>query len=283
MEQISTNSQRKGFTLIELLVVISIIALLVSILLPALSKARENAKRTQCASNLHFIGIGLSTYAADRVEGNMPPSIFESTASIAPYNSYYAYTIQTAPPYNIFYTYNLAYLYENTQYIDNAEIFYCPGIPRKKISDDLDPRAWLYESYVMPGYSWPCAINIPNSHPDYVRVSYMYYPQTMKETRTLDGIRYPNYTSKISKLSAQYTICTDLIHDKRVLPHQIKDERTGLNALFGDMHVTFSNDEDAFIDENGEDLWNDPTPGGYQPNPGNNPPNFYKILSQLRP
>ena len=54
-----------GFTLIELLVVISIISLLMSILLPSLSKAREQAKRVACMSNLRSIGQGLYIYAQD--------------------------------------------------------------------------------------------------------------------------------------------------------------------------------------------------------------------------
>lgn len=54
-----------GFTLIELLVVVSIIALLVSILMPALGKAREQAKQVVCSSNLRQWGIALYAYVSD--------------------------------------------------------------------------------------------------------------------------------------------------------------------------------------------------------------------------
>jgi prepilin-type N-terminal cleavage/methylation domain-containing protein/prepilin-type processing-associated H-X9-DG protein len=57
--------KRKGFTLIELLVVIAIIAILASILFPVFARARENARRTSCQSNLKQLGLGFMQYTQD--------------------------------------------------------------------------------------------------------------------------------------------------------------------------------------------------------------------------
>ena len=62
-----------GFTLVELLVVVSVIALLISILLPSLRKAREQAKTVKCSANEHAVGVAISTYLADSL-GTYPPS-----------------------------------------------------------------------------------------------------------------------------------------------------------------------------------------------------------------
>src|ERR1043165_2296074 len=56
---------RSGFTLVELLVVIAIIALLSAILFPVFSRARENARRSSCQSNLKQLGLGILQYTQD--------------------------------------------------------------------------------------------------------------------------------------------------------------------------------------------------------------------------
>jgi prepilin-type N-terminal cleavage/methylation domain-containing protein len=63
---------RLGFTLIELLVVIAIIAILASLLFPALAGAKERARRTACLNNLRQFALAAEMYAADS-EGNLPP------------------------------------------------------------------------------------------------------------------------------------------------------------------------------------------------------------------
>lgn len=74
MGEVVVRKRKLGFTLIELLVVIAIIALLISILLPSLSRARELSKRLVCMSNIKGIGTSMKIYANDNSESfPIPP------------------------------------------------------------------------------------------------------------------------------------------------------------------------------------------------------------------
>src|SRR3954470_9946522 len=64
----------RAFTLVELLVVIGIIAVLVALLLPSLNRAREQAKATQCLSNMRQLGVGLQSYLIES-KNMIPPHV----------------------------------------------------------------------------------------------------------------------------------------------------------------------------------------------------------------
>jgi prepilin-type N-terminal cleavage/methylation domain-containing protein/prepilin-type processing-associated H-X9-DG protein len=87
------GAHSRGFTLIELLVVIAIISVLAAILFPVFARARENARRASCQSNLKQIGMGITQYTQDydeklplrRHDGGMPQVVFSWRRQSFPY------------------------------------------------------------------------------------------------------------------------------------------------------------------------------------------------------
>jgi prepilin-type N-terminal cleavage/methylation domain-containing protein len=66
------KASKPGFTLIELLVVIAIITLLMGILMPALSRVKESARRAVCSSQVRQIGTGMTAYTIDKLDSQIP-------------------------------------------------------------------------------------------------------------------------------------------------------------------------------------------------------------------
>ena len=258
--------KRRAFTLVELLVVISIIALLVSILMPALSRARYHAKKVLCMSNMRQWGLASSSYASD-YEGwyfNVPCSSDRNIWDLDPkFISYH-------PTYPLMYKSSGGYLVSRSddksdlspcvvlEYgINTNELLWCPltspvtidYITGNEVSGYRGTINWWHTSggpgdiSMSPGYFWwvPRTLKNPstgeptsNFYPDILS-----YPARESET-ILKNVPFVRRDSDRSV--TRRPIMTDVILRQNVAQTDLLDEPLISNDLPAIVLGTLSND-----------------------------------------
>jgi prepilin-type N-terminal cleavage/methylation domain-containing protein/prepilin-type processing-associated H-X9-DG protein len=127
------SRHHRGFTLIELLVVIAIIAILAAILFPVFARARENARRASCQSNLKQLGLGVAQYVQDYDE-LMPPADTWDYGSHTAFLPAGAWCVYQTP--GKFFKWMDAIL----PYTKSTQIYYCPsGQPPSYVTNAASP------------------------------------------------------------------------------------------------------------------------------------------------
>src|SRR5277367_3965463 len=119
---------KAGFTLIELLVVIAIIAILAALLLPALARAKQQAKQTSCINNMRQMGIAIGIYVSDN---KVYPGDYSAV------NNAYVWMLRLLPAAG-----------------NNRNVFFCPAAPPDSLWDTNANKTLggTVESSIIPGY-----------------------------------------------------------------------------------------------------------------------------------
>jgi len=253
--------RKQGFTLVELLVVIAIIALLMGILIPALTRAREVARRVVCSNNCKQIGVAMIAYSSDTdllpFSGGRDPTYrgdWMGDSDDTESHPFVAYRGGTDDPRvwpdGQLIPMRLACLYARN-YISDPKVFYCPS--------NKDTQ-YQYKSYTDPT-KWgtlPQTINATPSSTgttnEWVRVGYDYYPIDDGAILVPDAVstlKTPKYTARrYSQLNKNCPYAADRMWSRTSFNHKSGIDKAtnrlqngGINALFKDGHVRFVKDE----------------------------------------
>ena len=241
-------NRKKGFTLIELLVVIAIIALLLAVLIPSLKAAKDIAKRVMCATRLKQTGTGMKLYS-DSYE--YLPDAYDKYNDQTDDHAYAVYRDTFISPNGKLIPLRWAKLYE-AGFIDVPEIFYCPGnrLDGYKYESYTDPTAWgtLPQQYNI-------ADKYGDSHNQWVRIGYTYYPIARKPVIDSTTNAPSNPPKKFIELNQSLPYATDVLHGRENVSHQRQQSTDeafhasnnySVNALYADAHVSNCKDPEVF-------------------------------------
>ncbi len=150
-----------GFTLIELLVVIAIISILAAILFPVFARARENARRTSCISNLKQVGLGIMQYTQDydeRLPSSWANNTEDSNHTVIYYTEPYVKSIQVFKcPSDTFqgpYSYGYNYFYLAPQGLKSAVSLAQITVPAQTVMMTDDEIEAASRDYVYAPANW---------------------------------------------------------------------------------------------------------------------------------